>query len=158
MAANDGAGESRLNLYSEDGDIYFQTDNETTPIPLDDATTGPISGVGSGSHASIAAAIADAYANGGVDLTTKFVTLGSAYAKDANVPAATLDISGTRSINWSSSPNTFLFLQGRIIEGGPSIDTADVYPGTTPANGDLKFSYPGGVKSGWKLLTISLLQ
>lgn len=156
-AANDGAGDSALVLNSEDGDITFQTENETTPIPLDDGTTGPISGVGSGSHASIAAAIADAYANGGVDLTTKFVTFGSNYAKDANVPAATLDLTAF-SMNWAATPTVFLFLQGRIVHGAGAIDTGDAYPGTAPSNGDVKFSYPGGVKSGWKLFSIGLAQ
>lgn len=157
LAANDGAGDSALVLNSEDGDITFQTDNETTPIPLDDGVAGPISGVGTGSHASVAAAIADAYANGGVDLSTKFFTMASNYAKDVNVPAATLNLS-TFSMDWSSTPTVFLFLQGRIIHGAGAADTGDAYPGTTPASGDVKFSYPGGVKSGWKLFSIGLAQ
>jgi hypothetical protein len=155
-ARNAGAEVADLELEA-DGDILFESIRETSPLPLDDASAGAISAVGSGSHASIAAAIKDAYESGGVDLTFKFFTLTSNYGKDVNVPAATLDLT-SRSINWASSPNTFLFLQGRLIHGASGADVGDVYPGSTPASGDLKFSYPGGVKNGWKLFTISLLQ
>jgi hypothetical protein len=156
LAANDGAGVSVLDLSSEDGDMRFQTVRETTPLPLDDSTAGAISGLTGGPHASVSAAILYAMSVGGVDLGFKRFVLASNYAKDVNVPAATLDLSAYTLDMTPGPASIFLFLQGRMIDGAGAADEGDVYPGTTPASGDVKFSYPGGVKSGWILHSIGL--
>lgn len=153
-ARNSGAGAGELYLESDD-DIVFETAQQTTALPLDDATAGPISGLTGGPHASISAAIKYAIDNS-VDLTTKRFIIPSNAAKDANVAGATLDLT-TYDIDWAGgSPDLFLFLQGRLLDGADAIDEGDAYPGDTPASGDLKFSFPKGVKSGYVLLSIGL--
>ena len=153
-ARNSGAGDGELYLEADD-DIVFETAEETTGIPLDDSTTGAISGLTGGPHASIAAAIKYAIEHG-VDISTKRFVISSNFAKDANVAAATLDLTAW-DIDWAGgSPDLFLFLQGRLLDGADAADQGDCYPGTTAANGDLKFSYDYGVKSGWILLSLGI--
>jgi hypothetical protein len=140
---------------SVDGDVLFQTAQETTPIPLDDATTGPISTIGGGSYASVAAAIAAAMAAGGVTLTTKVFVAGSAYAQGANIPAATLSLSDyTLDTESPAVPSLLLFLNGRLLHGGNGTTKNDIYAGTTPASGDAKVDFPKGIKSGDVLISV----
>lgn len=157
-AANDGSGHSILDLSSEDGDLRFQTETETTPLPLDDSTAGAISSLFSTSHASVSAAIAYAGTIGGADLTMSLSVLGSNYAKDVNVPGATFDQTGFTLDMSGDAATMFVFLNGRMLTGASAADVYDVYPGTTPASGDLKFSYQGGVKSGDHVIAIGLKQ
>lgn len=155
-ATNAGAGDGDLELEA-DNDVLFETAQQTTPIPLDDPTAGAISALTGGPHASISAAIAYAMTVGGVDLGFKRTVLTAA-AKDANVAGATLDLTAY-TLDMTPGPATiFLFLQGRLLDGAGAVDEGDVYPGTTPANGDVKFSFPGGVKTGWILHSIGLAQ
>jgi hypothetical protein len=155
-AVNSGAAVADLELEA-DGDVLFETAQEITPIPLDDSTAGAISALTGGPHASIAAAIKYAIEHG-VDITTKRFVIPSNYNKDVNVPAATLDLTAW-DIDWAGgSPDLFLFLQGRILDGADAVDEGDCYPGTTPASGDLKFSFDSGVKSGWILLSLGIGQ
>jgi hypothetical protein len=156
-ARNSGAAVADLELEA-DGDVLFETVRETTPLPLDDATAGAIGSLFSTSHASIAAAIAYAGTIGGVDLGFKRFVMGSNFAKDANVAGASLDLTAY-TLDMTPGPATvFTFLQGRILDGAGAADEGDIYPGTTPASGDVKFSFPGGVKSGWILHSIGLKQ
>jgi len=146
-------------LAKASADVKFQTVRETTALPLDDATTGAISGVGSGSHASIAAAIKDAYENGGVDLTLKITVLASNYGQGVNIPGAIQDI--TANPIDMTSPSTveqLVFLNGRLLHGGSVTTKNDVYVGDTPGSGDIKVDFPKGVKSGDVIISAVLAQ
>jgi len=140
-------------------DITFVTVRETTPLPLDDATTGPISALTGGPHASVAAAIE--YAIGqGMTFSLGVTVLASNYGQDVNVPggAGGLDLSGSHSIdmNTPSGVDTFVFLNGRLQYGGNGTTQNDVYAGDTPASGDIKFDHPGGVKTGDIIIALQL--
>jgi hypothetical protein len=140
------------------GDVKFQTDRETTPIPLDDATVGPISTLGGGTYASVAAAIAAALTSGGVTLATKVFVAGANYAQGANIPAATLDLTAYEvDTNSPASPNVFIFLNGRLLLGGNGTTKNDVYDGTTPASGDIKVDFPKGIKVGDVVISVGLI-
>lgn len=160
-ARNAGAGSADLELEA-DGDVLFETANETTPIPLDDGTAGAISALFGQSHTSISAAIAYAGTIGGVDLSFDIFVAGSGYAQGVNIPAATLDLSTfDGDMGTSGSPGTpdlFLFLNGRLIRGAAATGTGDWYPGDTPASGDIKVDFPKGIKTNDVILTIALAQ
>jgi len=147
-------------------EVQFTTSRETA-LELDDATTGSISALktvltGSGAFVSIADAIKYAAQNGGADLTVGVTVLGSNYGQDVNVPAGAgaLDISSPHSIdmNTPSGVDTFIFLNGRLLYGGNGSTNNDVYAGTTPASGDIKFDFPGGVKNGDVIIAVQLAQ
>ncbi len=157
------SGNIHLNSVAE---LQFSTSREAS-IELDDATTGSISALktvltGSGSFVSIAEAIKYAAQNGGVDLTVGVTVLGANYGQDVNIPggAGGLDISSPHSIdmNTPSGVDTFVFLNGRLLYGGNATTNNDVYAGTTPASGDIKVDFPGGVKSGDVFIAIQLSQ
>lgn len=155
-ARNIGAGAGDLALEADD-DIFFQTVRETTDLPLDDVTAGPISGLTGGTHASVSAAIAYAMTVGGVDLAFKKHILAGSVAQGVNMPAATLDLSlyqldmdsGTFAVN-----PVFTFHNGRILVGDAISGGGDVYPGTTPASGDLKHDFNKAWKTGDVILSI----
>jgi len=134
-------------------DITFTTVRETTPLPLDDATNGPISGLAGGPFTSISDAIAYAIESG-TSLTIGVTVLASNYARDANIPggAGGLDISAGNGhsidMNTPSGVDTLLFLNGRLLYGGNDSTNNDAYAGNNPAAGDIKVDFPGGVKSG----------
>lgn len=139
------------------GDVQFQTVRETTALPLDDATAGKVSALAGGPHASISAAIAYAMTVGGADFTVKIFVAASNYAQDVNVPAASLDLSVfSIDMNTPSGVSALVFLNGRLLHGGNVTTQNDVYVGTTPANGDLKFDFTKGIKSGDVLITVGL--
>lgn len=142
--------------------VTFKTVRETSALPLDDATAGKISALAGGPHASISAAIKYALEHGGVDLTIGVTVLASNYGQDVNVPggAGSLDISSPHSIdmNTPSGVDTLIFLNGRLLYGGNGTTNNDVYAGTTPASGDIKFDFPGGVKTGDVIIAIRLAQ
>lgn len=136
-------------------DILFTTVRETTGggLPLDDATAGAISALPGGPYTSVSAAIRAALTSSQLDIYTQ--TLANSYAQDANVPGATetwtpvLDLSArTISMLSGSTPDTILFLNGVLLRGGDGTTNNDVYKGTTPANGDLKYDFNKGVKTG----------
>jgi len=129
-------------------EIRFTTSRETA-LPLDDATAGAISALPGGPHASISAAILHAINSGNVSVGVS--VLGSNYGRDVNVPGgAGQSIASPHSIdmNTPSGVDTVIFLNGRLLYGGNASTNNDVYAGDTPANGDLKFDFPGGVKTG----------
>lgn len=138
-------------------DVNFTTDEETTGIDLDDATTGPISGLWSQSFASVAAAIKYAGEHGGVDLTLKVTVLASAYAKGANIPAAAQDLTAYPiDMNTVGGVKQFLFLNGRLLYGGNGTTKNDVYAGTTAGDGDIKVDFDKGVKVGDVIISLVL--
>lgn len=142
-------------------DILFVTTRETTPLPLDDATAGAISGLEGGPHASISAAIKYAIEHG-IDFAIGVTVLAANYARDANVPggAGGLDISAGNGhsidMNTPSGVDTLVFLNGRLQYGGSAANNNDVYVGDNPAAGDVKFDMPGGVKSGDVIIAVQL--
>jgi hypothetical protein len=152
------------NTVAASADVKFKTVRETTALPLDDATTGTISGLktvfeGSGSFVSVADAIKYAIQEGGVDLTLKIFVAGSNYGQGVNIPAATLDLTThTIDMNTPANTDTFLFLNGRLLYGGNGTTKNDVYAGTAPASGDLMVDFPKGVKSGDVIITLALQQ
>lgn len=160
-AQNSGAGTANLELEA-DGDVFFETAEQTTRIPLDDSTAGAISALAGGPHASISAAIKYALENGGVDLTFDIYVSAANFAMGANVPAVTVDLTafdedmGTPGA--PGTPDLFLFHNGRLLRGAAATGTGDWYAGTTPASGDIKVDFPKGVKVGDVFLTITLKQ
>jgi hypothetical protein len=137
-----------LTLDSAD-DILFETVREAS-LPLDDATAGAISALPGGPYASISAAILGAI-NSGFKPEFKIYTAGAGFAQGANVPAASLDLT-TYNIDmdvagYANAP-LMLFLNGRILHGVDVATQGDVYPGDTPASGDVKFDFPKGIKTG----------
>lgn len=134
-------------------DVLFKTVRQGTAIPLDDATAGAISALPGGPYASISAAIRAALTSAQIDVYTQ--TLANSYARDVNVPGATetwspaLDLTN-RTIDTISPavPDTVVFLNGVLLRGGNGTTNNDVYKGTTPANGDLKYDFLKGVKVG----------
>ena len=146
-------------LLKASADVTFETVRETTPLPFDDATAGAISGVGTGSHASIAAAIADAYAHGGVDIILKKFVSGANYAQGANIPAAVQDITlYPIDMETPGSVEQFVFLNGRLLVGGNVTTRNDAYVGDTPANGDLKVDFSKGIKTNDVIISIVMSQ
>lgn len=141
-------------------DISFVTVRETSPLPLDDATTGAISALEGGPHASVSAAIKYAIEHG-IDFNLGvYQVSGGPYTKNTNIPAATggVDISSPHSIdmNTPSGVDTFVILNGRVQWGGNGTTKNDVYAGDTPANGDLKFDHNGSIKNGDVIITLQL--
>jgi len=146
-------------LLKASADVEFQTVRETSPLPLDDASAGAISDVGSGSHASIAAAIADAYANGGVDMTMKKFVASTNYAQGVNIPAAIQDITANPiDMESAGTVEQFVFLNGRLLVGGNVTTKNDVYVGDTAANGDVKVDFAKGIKQNDVIISIVLAQ
>ena len=163
---------SGLALYASTGDVtlrgaddvLFQTVRETTPFPLDDATAGPISALPGGPYTSVSGAIRAALLSSDIDVFVQ--VLANDYAQDANVPGTgnsnaqdwspALDLSA-RSIdmNTPSGVNTIIVYNGAILLGGNGVTNNDVYAGTTPANGDLKYDFAKGVKAGDVVLAFS---
>lgn len=152
-ARNSGAGEGDLYLEADD-DITFETAQETGGIPLDDATTGPISGLFGGTWTSIADAIDHAGTIGGSDLAMKLSVLGSNYSNGTNIPAVTLDLTSYTLDMSSDTATVFVFLNGRLLRGAAGSGTGDVYPGDTPASGDLKHDFPKPFKNGDVLISM----
>jgi hypothetical protein len=142
-------------------DITFVTTRETSALPLDDATAGPISALAGGTHASISAAIKYAIEHG-IDFSVGVTVLSSNYARDVNVPggAGGLDISAGNGhsidMNTPSGVDTLVFLNGRLQYGGNAGNNNDVYVGDTATAGDIKFDMPGGVKSGDVIIAVQL--
>ena len=154
-ARNSGAGDGALYLEA-DNDITFETAQETGGIPLDDATNGPISGLFGQSFTSIADAIDYAGTIGGADLAMKLFVSASSYAAGVNIPAATLDLTAY-TLNMSGDAATvFVFLNGRLLRGAAATGTGDVYPGTTPASGDLMHDFPKPILSGDVIISLGL--
>jgi hypothetical protein len=135
-------------------DVLFQTAQETTPIPLDDSTTGPISTLFGQTFGSIAEAIEYAGLQAGNDFAVKLKVLTSNYASGVNIPAATLDLSQYTLDISSNVATLFVFVNGRLCRGAASSGIGDLYPGTTPANGDLKHDFPKILQSGDVLISI----
>jgi hypothetical protein len=158
-ARNSGAAVADLELEA-DGDVLFETAQETTPIPLDDSTTGAISALPGGPHASIAAAIDYAIGVGGVDVTFDIYVAAANFAQGVNIPGVTLDLTVyDEDMGTPASPGTpdlFLFLNGRLIRGASGTGIGDWYAGDTPASGDIKVDFPKGIKSGDVIITIGL--
>lgn len=146
-----------LSLVGQD-DITFVTTRQAA-LPLDDATTGSISALPGGPHASVAAAIKYAIEHG-ISFNLGVTVLSSNYGQDVNVPggAGGLDISSPHSIdmNTPSGVDTFIFLNGVLQYGGNGTTNNSVYAGDTPANGDIKFDYPRGVRSGDVIIALQL--
>lgn len=145
-------------------DVLFQTVRETTAFPLDDATAGAISALPGGPYASVSAAIRAALLAADLDIFLQ--VLQNSYAQDANVPGSgnsnAQDWSpalsfAARSIdmNTPASVDTLIILNGRVLFGGNGTTNNDVYVGTTPANGDLKYDFPKGVKAGDWVMALS---
>ena len=152
-ASNIGAGVGNV-LISADGDVSFTTVRETA-IELDDAVVGAISGLFGQSFGSIAAAINYAGSTAGTSFEEMSRTvLASAYAKDANVPAASFDQTGYTLDAAGDAATMFVYYNGQLLDGADAADEGDVYPGTTPASGDLKFSFPDGVFIGDVIICI----
>lgn len=158
-ARNSGAGSANLELES-DGDVLFETAQQTTPIPLDDSTAGAISALPGGPYASVSAAIKAALEGGGLtSVNFDIFVAGSNYAQGVNIPAATLDLTtydedmGTPGT--PGTPDLFLFLNGRLIRGASGTGVGDWYAGDTPASGDVKVDFPKGIKSGDVLITVA---
>lgn len=134
-------------------DITFTTVRETTPLPLDDATTGAISALPGGPHASVAAAIQYAIESGAT-VSVGVTVLASNYAQDANIPggAGGLDISAgaghSIDMNTPSGVDTFIFWNGKLAYGGNDSTNNDLYAGTDPSAGDIKVDFPGGARAG----------
>lgn len=141
-------------------DISFTTVRQAA-LPLDDAVTGSISALPGGPHASIAAAIKYAMEHG-IDFTIGVTVLAANYARDANIPggAGGLDISSGNGhsidMNTPSGVDTLVFLNGRLLYGGSAVTNNDVYEGDTPANGDIKVDFPGGVRTGDVFIAVQL--
>jgi hypothetical protein len=142
-------------------DITFVTTRESTPLPLDDATAGAISGLEGGPHASISAAIKYAIEHG-IDFSIGVTVLAANYGRDVNVPggAGGLDISAGNGhsidMNTPSGVDTLIFLNGRLQYGGSAANNNDVYVGDTPTAGDIKFDHPPGVFSGDVIIAVQL--
>lgn len=154
-ARNAGAGDGDLKLEADD-DILFETAQETTGIALDDATTGAISGLFGQSFTSVAEAIKFAGDTAGDQLAMKLTVLGSGFAQGVNIPAATLDLT-VYTLNMSGNAATvFVFYNGRLLRGASAASIGDVYPGTTPANGDLKHDFSKPFKTNDVLISIGL--
>lgn len=143
-------------------DVSFVTVRETTPLPLDDATTGAISALSGGPHASISAAIKYAIDHGMTFNLGVFVS-ASTYLRDTNIPggAGGLDISAgnghSLDMNTPSGVDTFIFLNGRLQYGGNGTTNNDVYAGDTPANGDIKFDHPDPILNGDVIIALQLI-
>ena len=151
--ANSGDNE----VSAPSADVKFQTVRETTALPLDDATAGPISALSGGPYASISAAISAAITSAGLQLTLNIFVAGSNFGQDANVPGASLDLTVFDiDANTPANVDAFVFLNGRLLLGGNGTTNNDVYAGDTPANGDLKFDFPKGIKTGDVIITIGL--
>jgi hypothetical protein len=141
-------------------DIDFATVRETG-IALDDATAGAISGLFGQTFASISAAIKYAGENGGVDLSLGvYVHSGGSIAAGTNVPAVTSPVDYTSphsfDMNTPAGVDTFIFFNGRLLYGGNGTTNNDVYPGTTPASGDLKFAFK--IRNNDVVVTVQLAQ
>lgn len=153
---NAGAGAGNLKLEADD-DVLFETAQQTTAIPLDDATAGAISALAGGPHASISAAIKYAIEEGGAGLDDVFLFVaGSNYGQGVNVPAATFSQTGytLAMAVGATTADMFVFLNGRLLRGAAAAGTGDVYPGTTPGSGDLMFDFPKGIKTGDVVLSV----
>lgn len=154
---NAGAGAGNLKLEADD-DITFETAQETAGIELDDAVAGPISALPGGPFGSVSAAIKYAIESGGAGLDDVFLFIaGSNYAQGANVPAATFSQTGYTlgmGTGGAATADMFVFLNGRLLRGAAAAGTGDVYPGTTPANGDVMFDFPKGIKIGDVVLSV----
>lgn len=152
-----------ITVYGTD-DVLFRTTRETTPLPLDDATAGAISALPGGPYASVSAAIRAALLSADLNIYTQ--VLQNSYAQDANVPGSgngnaqdwspALDLS-TKSIdmNTPAGVDTLIIYNGAVLFGGNGTTNNDVYAGNTPANGDLKYDFSKGVKSGDTVLALS---
>jgi hypothetical protein len=152
-ARNAGAGAGNLYLEADD-DVTFETAQETGGIALDDGTAGAISGLFGQSFASVSAAIKYAGDTAGDQLAMKLSVLGSNYASGVNMPAVTLNLS-TYTLNMSSDLATvFVFYNGRLLRGAASTGTGDIYPGTTPASGDLKHDFDAPLLTGGVLISL----
>ena len=155
---NSGAGKGILKLESDD-DVIFETAQETSGIALDDAATGPISGLFGQSFNSIAAAIAYSSSHGGIDLAFKRTILTSNVSSGTNMAGVTLDLSASGYIldmadaGFAVRP-VFVFANGRLLDGADQSGDGDIYPGTNPANGDLKHDFFRRWRSGMRLFSI----
>lgn len=153
-----GAGGDTF-IRSEDGEVYFETVRETTPIQLDDATAGKISTLFSQSFTSISAAIKYAGEHGGVDLSLKVFVAGSNYGQGVNVPAAVQDITAYPiDMNTPANTKQIVFLNGRLLYGGNGTTKNDVYAGTTPASGDIMVDFAKGIKTGDVIISAVLAE
>lgn len=146
------------NLVKASADVKFTTTRETA-IPLDDATAGAISSLFGQTFASISAAIKYAGEQGGVDFAIKVFTAGSNYNQGVNIPAAVQDITQYPiDMNSPGSVEQLIFLNGRLLLGGNGTTKNDVYPGTTPASGDIMVDFPKGIKSGDVIISATFEQ
>jgi len=144
-----------VNLNGAD-DVTYQTVRETSPFPMDDATAGPISALSGGPYASVSAAISAALQSGANMSVNVFVAAG-AFGQDVNVPAASLDLTAySIDMNTPGTVTALVFLNGRLLYGGNGATNNDVYAGDVPANGDLKFDFSKGIKTGDVIITIGL--
>jgi hypothetical protein len=153
---NAGAGAGNLKLEADDV-LSFETAQQTTAIPLDDATAGAISALTGGPHASISAAIKYAIEQGGAGLDDVFLFIaGSNYGQGVNVPAATFSQTGytLAMAVGATTADMFVFLNGRLLRGAAAAGTGDVYPGSTPSNGDVMFDFPKGIKAGDVVISV----
>lgn len=140
-------------------DITFVTVRETTPLPLDDATTGAISALEGGPHASVSAAIKYAIDHGMDFNLGVYQVSGGPYTQGTNIPAAAgISIASPHSLdmNTPSGVDTFVFLNGRLQWGGNGTTKNDVYAGDVPGNGDLKFDHTGPILNGDVIITLQL--
>lgn len=155
---NAGAGTGDLYLEADEN-IYFETARETTGLALDE-TGKKISTLWGQTFNSIAGAIQYAGDKGGQ--TVKLFVLGSNYAAGANIPAATVNLT-TYTLGWpssgssSSAARALVFLDGRLQSADASSGgSGDIYPGTTPASGDLMHNYSKPWLSGSWVFTLAM--
>lgn len=96
----------------------------------------------------------------GVALTFGIYVAPGNFAKGANIPGVTLDLTvfdgdmGTPAS--PGTPNLFLILNGRVIYGASATAIGDWFPGDAPAAGDIKVDYPKGIKANDLILTVAL--
>lgn len=139
-------------------DVIFKTVRQTTDLPLDDATAGPISALPGGPHASIAAAIKHAIETGSSFVLGVYVHSGGVVLAGTNVPGVTSPVDYTSphsfDMNTPANVDTFIIFNGRVLYGGNASVNNDVYPGTTPASGDLKFAF--NTKNNDVIITLQL--
>ena len=147
LAANDLTVYGNGELLLHDGNLAAEATWTQTGVKLSETTTEVTDyETAFGGEVSLFNAIVQAYNSGNRTKGTAVVTGGS-YPAGTNMTGGTnLD---TNLPDYSSVSGTFatsvdVFLNGQLLRGDNSTTGAndhDVYPGDTPANGDLKFEF-----------------
>lgn len=96
----------------------------------------------------------------GISLTFGIYVSAGNFAKGANIPGVTLNLTTfDGDMGTPASPGTanlFLLLNGRVIRGASATTIGDWFPGDAPASGDVKVDFPKGIKTNDLILTIAL--